>query len=105
MTKTPPCHWHNPQHHAPGRRGEEKKAAHLTLVFSSILILRKRGEEKKAGHLTLVFSSILIPGERGEEKKAAHHRRRNGTGQQPMHNNSRPPYQREKVWRSACLLS
>lgn len=83
MTKTPPCHWHNPQHHAPWRGGDEKKAAHLPLVFSSILIPRKRGEEKKTAHLTLVFSSILIPREGGEEKKAAHHRRRNGPDNSP----------------------
>lgn len=83
MTKTPPCHWHYPQHHAPGRGGEEKKAGYLTLVFSSILIPKKRGEEKKAGHLTLIFSSILIPRKRGEEKKAAHHRRRNGLDNSP----------------------
>ena len=67
----------------PRERGEEKKAAHLTLVFSSILIPRKRGEEKKAAHLTLVFSSILIPRRGGEEKKAAHHRGRNGPDNSP----------------------
>ena len=83
MTKTPPCHWHNPQRHAPGRVGEEKKAGHLTLIFSSILIFREGGEEKKAAHLTLVFSSILIPRKRGEEKKAGHHRRRNGPDNSP----------------------
>ena len=83
MTKTPPCHWHNPQRHASERGGGEKKAGHLTLVFSSILIPRKRGEGKKAAHLTLVFSSILIPWKRSEEKKAAHHRRRNGPDNSP----------------------
>lgn len=47
------------------------------------MILRERGEEKKAGHLTFVFSSILIPRKRDEGKKAAHHRRRNGPDNSP----------------------
>ena len=47
------------------------------------MIPRERGGGKKAGHLTLVFSSILIPREGGEEKKAAHHRRRNGPDNSP----------------------
>lgn len=47
------------------------------------MIPRKGGEEKKAAHLTLVFSSILIHRKRGEGKKAAHHRRRNGLDNSP----------------------
>ena len=47
------------------------------------MIPRERGGEKKTAHLTLIFSAILILRERGEEKKAAHHRRRNGPDNSP----------------------